>query len=43
MYYTLETLLNHVFEDLQRTKAPNTFSVVVFAPIPDVAEPLELF
>jgi hypothetical protein len=24
MYYTLETLLNHVFEDLRKTKAPNT-------------------
>jgi hypothetical protein len=23
MYYTLETLLNHVFEDLQKPKAPN--------------------
>jgi hypothetical protein len=23
MYYTPETLLNHVFEDLQKTKAPN--------------------
>jgi transposase InsO family protein len=23
MYYTLETLLNHVFEDLRKTKAPN--------------------
>jgi hypothetical protein len=22
MYYTLETLLNHVFEDLRKTKAP---------------------
>jgi hypothetical protein len=24
MYYTPETLLNHVFEDLQKMKAPNT-------------------
>jgi hypothetical protein len=24
MYYTLETLLNHVFEDLRKTKAPNS-------------------
>jgi hypothetical protein len=24
MYYTLETLLNHVFEDLRKPKAPNT-------------------
>jgi hypothetical protein len=24
MYYTPETLLNHVFEDLQKPKAPNT-------------------
>jgi hypothetical protein len=24
MYYTPETLLNHVFEDLRKTKAPNT-------------------
>jgi hypothetical protein len=24
MYYTTETLLNHVFEDLRKTKAPNT-------------------
>jgi hypothetical protein len=23
MYYTLETLINHVFEDLRKTKAPN--------------------
>ena len=23
MYYTPETLLNHVFEDIQKTKAPN--------------------
>jgi hypothetical protein len=23
MYYTPETLLNHVFEDLEKTKAPN--------------------
>jgi hypothetical protein len=23
MYYTLETLLNHVFEDLRKPKAPN--------------------
>jgi hypothetical protein len=23
MYYTPETLLNHVFEDLQKPKAPN--------------------
>jgi hypothetical protein len=25
MYYTSETLLNHVFEDLQKTKAPNNY------------------
>jgi hypothetical protein len=25
MYYTPETLLNHVFEDLRKTKAPNNF------------------
>jgi hypothetical protein len=25
MYYTPEILLNHVFEDLHKTKAPNTF------------------
>jgi hypothetical protein len=25
MYYTLETLLNYVFEDVQKTKAPNSF------------------
>jgi hypothetical protein len=24
MYYTLETLLNHVFEDLRKPKAPNS-------------------
>jgi hypothetical protein len=24
MYYTPETLLNHVFEDLQKLKAPNS-------------------
>jgi hypothetical protein len=24
MYYTPETLLNHVFEDLRKLKAPNT-------------------
>jgi hypothetical protein len=27
MYYTPETLLNHVFEDLRQTKAPNSFRV----------------
>jgi hypothetical protein len=31
MYYTPETLLNHVFEDLWKTKAPNTF---VYVPPP---------
>jgi hypothetical protein len=25
MYFTLETLLNHVFEDLRKPKAPNSF------------------
>jgi hypothetical protein len=24
MYYAPETLLNHVFEDLRKTKAPNS-------------------
>jgi hypothetical protein len=24
MHYTLEVLLNHVFEDLRKTKAPNS-------------------
>jgi hypothetical protein len=24
MYYTPEALLNHVFEDLRKTKAPNS-------------------
>jgi hypothetical protein len=28
MYYTPETLLNHVFEDLRKPKAPNTPSLV---------------
>jgi hypothetical protein len=35
MYYTPETLLNHVFEDLRKPKAPNTWSapgVSVWAP-----------
>jgi hypothetical protein len=27
MYYTPETLLNHVFEDLRKPKAPNTLQV----------------
>jgi hypothetical protein len=27
MYYTPETLLNHVFEDLQKTKAPTVANV----------------
>jgi hypothetical protein len=27
MYYTPETLLNHVFEDLRKTKAPNSSQV----------------
>jgi hypothetical protein len=32
MYYTPETLLNHVFEDLRKPKAPNTpFVVFLFA------------
>jgi hypothetical protein len=29
MYYTLETLLNHVFEDLRKSKAPNSVNVNV--------------
>jgi hypothetical protein len=37
MYYTPETLLNHVFEDLRKPKAPNnlrhnTFCIIHFAP-----------
>jgi hypothetical protein len=28
MYYTPETSLNQIFEDLQRSKAPNTFSAM---------------
>jgi hypothetical protein len=27
MYYTPETLLNHVFEDLRKTKAPNSLAL----------------
>jgi hypothetical protein len=30
MYYALETLLNHVFEDLRKTKAPNRGTVHLF-------------
>jgi hypothetical protein len=34
MYYTPETLLNHVFEDLRKTKAPSNknldLSVMIF-------------
>ena len=30
IYYTRETLLNHVFEDLQKTKAPKTFNFTNF-------------
>jgi hypothetical protein len=30
MYYTPETLLNHVFEDLRKPKAPNNVILVVF-------------
>jgi hypothetical protein len=29
MYYTLETLLNHVFEDIRKMKAPN-IGVTIF-------------
>jgi hypothetical protein len=29
MYYTPETLLNHVFEDLRKTKAPNKLILLV--------------
>jgi hypothetical protein len=28
MYYTPEALLNHIFEDLRKTKAPNILLVV---------------
>jgi hypothetical protein len=28
MYYTPKTLLNHVFEDLRKPKAPNTFRII---------------
>jgi hypothetical protein len=28
MYYTPETLLNHVFEDLRKPKAPNIYVVI---------------
>jgi hypothetical protein len=31
MYYTPKTLLNHVFEDLQKPKAPNSRDVNVDA------------
>jgi hypothetical protein len=27
MYFTPETLLNHVFEDLRKPKAPNSISI----------------
>jgi hypothetical protein len=30
MYYTLETLLNHVFEDLQKPKAPTDIYMNVY-------------
>jgi hypothetical protein len=29
MYYTPETLLNHVFEDLRKTKAPNSCTLLL--------------
>jgi hypothetical protein len=31
MYYTPETLLNHVFEDLQKPKAPNSTHLMCWA------------
>jgi hypothetical protein len=33
MYFTPETLLNHVFEDLRKPKAPNTVADTGFVPI----------
>jgi hypothetical protein len=30
MYYTPETLLNHVFEDLRKPKAPNIIFILFF-------------
>jgi hypothetical protein len=35
VYYTLETLLNHVFEDLRKPKAPNTVEEVIPEPKDD--------
>jgi hypothetical protein len=34
MYHTPETLLNHVFEDLRKPKAPNTFIKSKWSHIP---------
>jgi hypothetical protein len=34
MYYTPETLLNHVFEDLRKPKGPNTYPFVTPGNIP---------
>jgi hypothetical protein len=31
MYYTPETLLNHVFEDLRKTKAPNRYLALMLS------------
>jgi hypothetical protein len=33
MYYTSETLLNHAFEDLRKTKAPNSANDKIFRAI----------
>jgi hypothetical protein len=45
MYYTPETLLNHVFEDLRKTKAPNNidekFSVITSVDLPKKEESLK--
>jgi hypothetical protein len=30
MYYTPETLLNHVFEDLRKPKAPNNIYIYIY-------------
>jgi hypothetical protein len=36
MYYTPETLLNHVFEDLRKPKAPNSNALVLLVGPQDV-------
>jgi hypothetical protein len=40
MYYTPETLLNHVFEDLRKLKAPNTINQRLISSIASQEPPL---